>query len=150
MRRLSIIFNVALLSLLIIMVGGGVTLMHCNHTGNLSIAQLPGAAAMPQGGAEAWPQGECATKTDCCSAGSHGTEMGELPCMDYKLLSCQPSIMSHGFSFSHVPACVELPEFLSAAVSPCRAAVERRRLTECCGRHGPPRRYLRLITVLQI
>lgn len=139
-----------MLSLLIIMVGGGVTLMHCNHTGNLSIMLLPGAAAMPQGEAQAWQKGECAAKPDCCRRDSHETQAGELPCMNYKLLSCQPSIFSHGFSFSHVPVCVQLPQFLSSAVSPYCVPAERRMLTECSGRHGPPRQYLRLITVLQI
>lgn len=150
MKRLSIIFNVALLSLLIIIVGGGVTLMHCNHTGSLSVVQLPGAAVMShEMDDEAETEGNGEMDSDCHCCHFHNM-IGELPCMNYKLLSCQPSIMSHGFSFSHVPVCVQLPDFLSSAVSPYCIPAARRKQTECSGRHGPPRHYLRLITVLQI
>lgn len=148
MKRLSIIFNIALLSLLIIMVGGGVTLMRCNHTGSMSVVQLSVGDGMSQQEAEA--EDESATMQDCCTVPYHGTSARQLPCMDYTLLSLQPTILSNGFTFSHAPLCMELPPYLETALSPCFATVSRRQSTECSGRHGPPRRYLRLITVLQI
>lgn len=49
MKRLGIIFNAIVLSALIVLVSCGVTLVHCNHTGNMSVAQFAVAASVMPG-----------------------------------------------------------------------------------------------------
>lgn len=152
MKRLGIIFNAIVLSALIILVSCGVTLVHCNHTGNMSVAQFAVAEGVMPGervgnsGADncCGMQPEC----HCCHAGH--AAVGEAPCMDYTLISPQPTNSVNGFNLDFHPLFTILPDFFGGVVVRVPHVVVKSLLPECSGRHGPPRSYLRLITVLLI
>ena len=137
MKRLGIIFNVIVLSALIVLVSGGVTLVHCNHTGNLSVAQL------------AMTSGMMKPEYHCCHSGRNAM-LSEVPCMDYTLISSQPTNSVNGFNLDFHPLYTLLPDFFGGVVVNVPHVIVKLLLPECSGRHGPPRSYLRLITVLLI
>ena len=173
MKRLGIIFNVIVLSALIVLVSAGVTLVHCNHTGNLSVAQLAMTSGMMRDGQSvqdgqsgrdvgsgqsasghdnAGGEGECCgMEPECgCCHGGRNAMLSEVPCMDYTLISSQPTNSVNGFSLDFHPLYTILPDFFGCVVVNVPHVVVKSLLPECSGRHGPPRSYLRLITVLLI
>lgn len=153
MKRLSVIFNVIVLSALVVMAGAGITLIRCSHTGELSVAQFAAAgnAIMTQSCDNDNGVEECCGMDEddhCCH--DCNSSVGELPCMDYKLIKPQPIDSSNGFSFDFYPLFTIVPEFLGNAVQEQPGVTAKFQRIPSGGRHGPPRSYLRLITVLQI
>lgn len=153
MKRISIIFNSILLSLLIILVSSGVTLVQCNHTGNMSVAQLSVARTMTMMHSETIAHGSgkcCGMEPECHCCHADRTAVGEQPCMDYTLISSQPTNSVNGFNLDFHPLYTLLPDFFGGVVVRVPQVIIKSLLPECNGRHGPPRNYLRLITVLLI
>lgn len=155
MKKIGIIFYSILLSLLIILMGGGVTLVQCNHTGNISVAQLSASFdddAYDEDccGMEADNGEACDTeqKSHCCH--SYGDSVEKQPCMNYTLVKSQPTNFSNVFIPAVQPLCFTVPDFIGAPVVRLAHVVVKALLPECNGRHGPPRNYLRLITILLI
>lgn len=145
MKRIGIIFYSILLSLLIVLMSGGVTLVQCNHTGNMSVAQLS-----PRLDYGAEKDDCCGMEPECHCCHSHVATVGELPCMDYTLVKAQPTSFSHGFTLDLHPLCFTVPDFIGAPVVRASRVMVKTLLSGGNGRHGPPRSYLRLITVLLI
>ena len=156
MKRFSIIFYSILLSLLVVLMSSGVTLVQCNHTGNMSVAQLSASFDYDADeedccGMEPECHDDCCgkdTENHCCH--SHDENVDELPCMSYTLVKAQPTNFSNAFMPGVQPLCFTVPDFLGAPVVRLMHVVVKALFPECNGRHGPPRSYLRLITVLLI
>lgn len=135
------------------MVGGGLTLVHCNHTGNVSVAQLAAADdmvrdGMAEGGGNA---ACCGMEPDCCChQGMMKASVGEVPCMRYSFWVTQPTNSANGFHIDVNPLYCIVHDFIGSAIALPRKPIVRSALPEGNGRHGPPRSYLRLIRILQI
>ena len=145
MKRIGIIFYSILLSLLIVVMSGGVTLVQCNHTGSMSVAQLS-----PHMGYAAEKDDCCGMKPECHCCHSHAETVGELPCMNYTLVKAQPTSFSQGFTLDFQPVCLVMPDFVGKQLLRVSQVIVKAMMPEGNGRHGPPRSYLRLITVLLI
>lgn len=145
MKRIGILFSGILLSLLVILMSGGVTLVQCNHTGSMSVAQLS-----PSFEGDADNGDCCGMEPECRCCHSHGETVGELPCMNYTLVKAQPTSFSHGFTLDFHPACFVVPDFVGQQLLRVPQVIVKVLMPEGNGRHGPPRSYLRLITVLLI
>ncbi len=153
MKRLGVIINVIVLSALVILAGAGITLVRCSHTGTMSVAQFAVAdnAVMMQSCDNTDGVEECCGMDEadhCCH--DCGDTIDELPCMDYKLIKPQPIDSSNGFAFDFQPLCTLVPDFLGVAVRELPGVAAEFLRMPSGGRHGPPRAYLRLITVLLI
>ena len=153
MKRISVILSVIVLSALVVMAGSGITLIRCSHTGELSVAQLAAAgnAVVQQSCSNDDGMEECCGMDEedhCCH--DCNASVGELPCMDYKLIKPQPIDSSNGFCFDFHPLFTVVPEFLGNDIKEHPTVTAEFRRIPSGGRHGPPRGYLRLITVLQI
>lgn len=150
MSRYSAIFNALFLSLLIVAIGGGVTLVHCNRMQQTTVAQLSMAAIDGDLG-ENIVQAPCcranaSEETDNCIA-AHITSRS---CMDYVQIRVSPQTYSPAPHFSFIAPSLALPAYM--LWTECREA------TLCCEQailadmpsHGPPRSYLRRLRLLQI
>ncbi len=155
MKRIGIIFYSILLSLLVIFVSSGVTLVQCNHTGNMSVAQLSTSFDYDAdddccGMEPEYHDGCCDMDVENYCSHSHYENLDELPCMNYTLVKAQPTSFSNAFVPGFQPLCFIVPDFLGIPVVRFVRVVVKALLPECNGRHGPPRSYLRLITILLI
>ncbi len=150
MSRYSAIFNALFLSLLIVAIGGGVTLIHCERMQQTTIAQLSMAAF---GG----DIGEDMAQSPCCRACSaEETDNGlavyiaSRSCMNYVQIGVSPQTYSPAPHFSFIAPSLALPAYM--LWTECHDA------TLCCEQtiladmpsHGPPRSYLRRLRILQI
>lgn len=150
MSRYSAIFNALFLSLLIVAIGGGVTLVHCNRMQQTTVAQLSMAAIDGDIG-ENMVQAPCcranaAEENDNCIA----AHIKSRSCMDYVQVRVSPQTYSPAPNFSFIVPSLALPAYMLS--TQCREA------TLCCEQtiladmpsHGPPRSYLRRLRLLQI
>lgn len=174
MKRLGVIINIIVISLLLILMGGGVTLVHCQRTGALSVAQLSldanNVVASVCSEAESAGSMSDAASSDsdnCCAA--EGEEHGccanceaerasfklsktieSKSCMQYMLLKGQPTTFHAAQNIDFQPMAIVVPDFLLASVPDL--PVNRNIGDFLCDspQHAPPRAYLRLLTTLLI
>ncbi len=150
MSRYSAIFNALFLSLLIVAIGGGVTLVHCNRMQQTTIAQLSMAAIEGD-------IGDNMVQAPCCRASAAevidnciAAYITSRSCMDYVQIRVSPQTYSPAPHFSFIAPLLALPAYM--LWKECREA------TLCCEQailadmpsHGPPRSYLRRLRLLQI
>ncbi len=150
MSRYSTIFNALFLSLLIVVIGGGVTLVHCNRMQQTVVAQLSMAAISDDAG-------EPSSKAPCCmscheaeSNKSAATCLAPQPCMDYEHIATSPQTYSPAPHYSFLPPMFALPAYMLQADNIVSEPVLQQELAADTPSHGPPRSYLRFIRVLRI
>ncbi len=116
----------------------------------MSVAQLS-AARMSMYDANA-EEGEscCGMEPECHCCHKMKATIDEKPCMDYTLITSQPTTFSQGFNVDLCTPCTLVPCFMTGV-----AIMTPQMVNICClpvlnGKHAPPRSYLRLITKLLI
>lgn len=128
MKRLSTIFTSLFLSLAILWIGSGVSLVHCSHSGQTQIMQM-----------------------GMMDSGDNGCCQPTKPCMSVTVVKLSPSVsaVSTSFDFHQLPVIVGdwlTTVDLRPLLSPTFLVPE----TVDSVWHGPPRVWLSLIRVLQI
>lgn len=148
MKRFLLMLNIMVLSLFIVVMGGGVTLIYCNHTGNMTVAQLTVAGDVMQESEK--EENCCGMEPEChCHMALH-TAVSEQQCMDYTFVSGQPTNVSSSIIPNMQPLFTLLHDFIGSAILRVPVITMKNLLPAINGRHAPPRAYLRLITVLLI
>lgn len=162
MSRLTAIFNTVFLSLLIIMVGSGLTLVHCTHTDNVAVAQL---STMGIGGERAtmMTSGECCSKrNDCCCGccnskrmkamekAGHHCDMSSRSCMSLSSIGIQPLSSHEAPRLSFQQTAIVMHSALTAVMPQPTYAYRLSPHAEGHPEKAPPRHYLRLLTILLI
>ena len=138
MKRLSIIINIVIISLLLIVASGDVTLVSCMHTGNVSVAQLSvSCKAM-------------SSTTDNATKQRGGESLSKQPCMKYMLLKGNPTTYHNAPTIDLQPMVSTLPDFILAGVPRLQVSSVAEHFLYDSPRHAPPRSYLRLLTTLLI
>ena len=134
------IITSTLLSLLVVILGGGLTVLRCEHSGNVEIAQLHSG-----GGGCDTGYGNCGdtSKERHCHAGTK-------PCMQHSLLKLATAVQTS--TYTPVPcqpsATVWFPYALD--VRPKPRPILRPGVYQGTPHHGPPRLWLAMIRVLII
>lgn len=142
MKRLCAILQSVMLSMLIIALGGGVSLVNCSHKGTVEIASVLSGSQ----GLTACEQ----DMADCCKADCHSKAMKQ-NCMSVKTLKIANSTVAQSlsFHFQDIPNLIfyavqrwksELPTATFATDDKYIESVET----------SPPRDYLRILRVLRI
>lgn len=126
MKRLMHIFISALLSIMIVMMGSGVIIVHCNHTGTTKVVTYNQAC-----------EKRCKTTSKCMKTTVlKFSTMSQVQqhTLDYKLpVVILPWLQNPLF---------ELKEIITTMSDALRY--------EGSSRHGPPRKYLNLLCILLI
>lgn len=174
MKRLGVIINIIVISLLLILMGGGVTLVHCQRTGTLSVAQLSldannivASVCSEAQSAESMSDDASSDSDNCCAA--EGEEHGccanceaerasvklsktieSKSCMQYMLLKGQPTTFHTAQNIDFQPMVTAVPDFLLASVPDFPVNRNVGDFLYDSPRHAPPRAYLRLLTTLLI
>lgn len=145
MKRIVTFMATLLLSAVIVLLGGGLTLVHCSHSGSTTVAQWQGAASTT-------PSAESVSDTGCCHHAEQPSACAvSSRCMQLTVVSL-PQIFSHPSpTFSFQPLVAELPPQLLATPLPelLQATDDATEYTSVTF-HGPPRQWLRMLTTLQI
>lgn len=174
MKRLGVIINIIVISLLLILMGGGVTLVHCQRTGALSVAQLSldannvvASVCSAAESAESMSDAASSDSDNCCAAEGeeHGCcancEAEHAPvklsktiesksCMQYMLLKGQPTTFHAAQNIDFQPMVTVVPDFLLASVPDFPVSRNVGDFFYNSPQHAPPRAYLRLLTTLLI
>lgn len=145
MKRITGLLTTLLLSLTIVWMGAGITLLHCAHTGAVEVA----TAAEDDGCApDAHQEKPCHPMSHMAKAG----DCSRMPsCMSVEVLRLSPSTVSQSVRYIFGQTAVCLPPLVPvfADLLPADAGDSRTVVAESPW-HSPPRHYLTLIRVLQI
>lgn len=134
MKRLPLFITAMLLSVLVVMMSGGMTVVHCAHSGEWHMMSGEAMALAGQGDGDGG---------DCCP--------GKSPCMTVTSVGAQPSVMPTAVLHTFQCPVLALPPMMESLM--CQVpqwGVTMPQLLGSMPFHGPPRHWLRLITVLQI
>lgn len=137
MSRIANIFYALFLSLLLIVIGGGVTFVHCQRMQQTTIADLSQVPC-------------CKCCKEKAQANKAKAALSQQPCMDYTRLHFSPQTFSNATHYSFLAPTFCLPPYLLTAEARPSKPLNSGSTSTNNSPHGPPRKYLRLITVLQI
>lgn len=124
--------------------------MHCNHTGDMSVAQLSVARMSANGTNTEEAKDCCGMEPECHCCHKMKAMINEKPCMDYTLISSQPTTFSQYFNIDLCSPYTLVPDFMTSVAVLTLHRVNKGFIPVLNGNHAPPRSYLRLITKLLI
>lgn len=143
MRRLLNILFASLLSLMVVYLSVGTTIMHCLRSNEVRVVMVAN---------------DCCAKAcdDCCAANcqhqmaQHGDRLQQ-HCMDYKQLKLSPTLSIQKAEFDSTPVFAGvLPAHRISVPRPSLCMISKAKWWNYLVPHAPPRDYLAFINILII